>query len=120
MSTELLNGDEVRFINLVAARRVGGDPGAAPAAPHLALEGLPGERPALRAAHLGATLARPGAVEKAALPTALLAVICQLHRDGYRLVAPQGAAAGMIRGLSTGGVSVAGFAAWVEDRAIAD
>ncbi|MBV8529147.1 MAG: hypothetical protein JOZ75_12605 [Candidatus Dormibacteraeota bacterium] len=120
MSGELLSSDELRFINLVAVRRVGGRPEEVPAAPEVALADLQSERPVRRAARLGAALTRPGAVAHAALPTALLAVICQLNRDGYRLVAPQGAAAGMIRGLSTGGVSVDGFAAWVEDRAIAD
>ena len=119
MSRELLSGEELRFINLVAARRLGGDLAASPAAPGVALGDLQGMRPVRRAAQLGAELAQPGAVAEAALPTALLAVICQLNRDGYRLVAPQGAAAGMIRGLRTGGVSVEGFAAWVEDRAIA-
>ena len=120
MSGGLLTIDDLRFINLVAARRVAGDPAASPGAPDVALGELQNEKPVRRAAHLGAALARPGAVASAPLPTALLAVICQLSRDGYRLVAPQGAAAGMIRGLSTGGVSVDGFAAWVEDRAIAD
>lgn len=120
MSGAVLSGDELRFINLVAARRVGGDPAASPAAPDVVLAAMQSEPPVRRAAHLGAALARPGAVAQAPLPTALLAVICQLKRDGYRLVAPQGAAAGMIRGLRTGGVSLDGFAAWVEDRAIAD
>lgn len=120
MSGEVLSTEELRFINLVAARRVGGDPAASSAAPSLALGDLESERPVRRAAKLGAALARPGAVTAAPLPTALLAVICQLNRDGYRLVAPQGAAAGMIRSLSTGSLSAEGFAAWVEDRAIAD
>lgn len=120
MSGGLLSSEELRFINLVAARRVAKHPAASPASPGVALEDLQSDRPVRRAAQLGAALARPGAVAEAALPTALLAVICQLNRDGYRLVAPQGAAAGMIRGLSTGGVSVEGFAAWVEDRAIAN
>ena len=119
MSDAQLSLDELRFINLVAARRVGGDPGASPAPLSVAIDGTADERPARRVAELGAALARPGAVAEAALPTALLAVICQLGRDGYRLVAPQGAAAGMIRGLRTGAVSVDAFAAWVEDRSIA-
>ena len=119
MSRTVLSLDEVRFVNLVAARRVAGDARASPAAPDIVIEDVDGERPARRVAELGAALVRPGALTQAALPTALLAVICQLNREGYRLVAPQGAAAGMIRGLSTGGVTVEGFAAWVEDRAIA-
>ena len=120
MSGELLSSEELRFINLVAARRVGGDPAASPAAPGAALGDLESERPVRRAARLSAVVLRPGVVADAALPTALLVLICQLNRDGYRLVAPQGAAAGMIRGLSTGGVSAEAFAAWVEDRAIPD
>ena len=119
MSSEPLSSEELRFINLVAARRVAGDPAASPAAPGVLLGDLQRERPVRRAAQLGAALARPGVVAEAALPTALLAVICQLNRDGYRLVAPQGVAAGMIRGLRTRAVSVDSFAAWVEDRAIA-
>lgn len=115
----MLSVDEVRFINLVAARRVAGDAGASPASPDIVIDDVPGERSARRVAKLGAALARPGALTQAALPTALLAVICQLNRDGFRLVAPQGAAAGMIRGLSSGDVSVDGFAVWIEDRAIA-
>jgi prophage maintenance system killer protein len=69
---------------------------------------------------VAAAVLRPGALAGAALPTALLAVVCQLARDGYRLMAPQGAAAGMVRGLATGNVSVTAFAAWVEDRAVAE
>lgn len=119
MSEPVLTLDQLRFINLVAARRVGGDRASSPDAPQMVIEGLRGERAARRAAELAAALARPGALAEAALPTALLAVICQLNRDGYRLVAPQGVAAGMIRGLRTGAVGVDSFAAWVEDRAIA-
>ena len=119
MSEAVLSLDELRFINLVAARRTGADHRASPPPPHLVIDGLDGARPARRVAELGAALARPGALAEAALPTALLAVICQLGRDGYRLVAPQGVAAGMVRGLRTGAVSVDAFAAWVEDRAIA-
>lgn len=119
MSGKVLGVDELRFINLVAARRFAGDPSASPPQPQIVIEGLDGERPARRVAELGAALARPGALAEAELPTTLLAVLCQLNRDGYRLVAPQGAAAGMIRGLRTGAVSVDSFTAWVEDRAIA-
>jgi hypothetical protein len=118
MSAAPLDIDELRFINLVAARRFGHDAAASSALPDVEVGNEPDERPARRAAELAAALARPGAVAAAALPTALLAVICQLDRDGYRLVAPQGVAAGMIQGLRTGAVSVAAFAVWVEDRAI--
>ena len=118
MSDPALSIDQLRFINLVAARRVGGDEQASPAPPQIAPDDLHDGPPVRRIAELGAALARPGAVTETALPTALLAVICQLNRDGYRLVAPQGVAAGMIRGLSTGAVSVDAFAAWLEDRTI--
>jgi prophage maintenance system killer protein len=120
MSGVPLSVADVRFINLVAARRVCGDPAASPAPPETTLAEVRSQTPALRAAELAAALLRPGALSVAALPTALLAIVCQLDRDGYRLVAPQGAAAGMIRGLRNGSVSVSGFAAWVEDRAISE
>lgn len=116
----MLTVEEVRFINLVAARRVAHDAAAVPPPPHTTLDELSSEQPAHRAAQLGAALTRPGVLDEAALPSALLAVLCQLHRDGFRLVAPQGAVAGMVRGLSTGRVGQSDFAAWVEDRAIAD
>lgn len=118
MSSGLLSVDDVRFINLVAARRLCGDPGASPAPPQTTLGEVRSEKPAARAAELAAALLQPGALAVAALPTALLAVVCQLARDGYHLLAPQGAAAGMVRGLGNGDISVTGFAAWVEDRAI--
>ncbi|HEX6538306.1 MAG TPA: hypothetical protein VF155_03910 [Candidatus Dormibacteraeota bacterium] len=118
MTAALLGLDEVRFINLVAARRVAGDQSAAPDTPNARLEDVRSEEPPVRAAQLAAALARPGALAVAALPTALLAVVCQLRRDGLRLIAPQGVAAGMIRGLSTGRVGVEDFAAWLADRAI--
>ena len=120
MSGRVLTVDEVRFINLVAARRVAHDGAAAPAAPHTTLDEVTSEQPARRAAQLGSALTRAGVLDEAALPSALLAVLCQLHRDGFRLVAPQGAVAGMVRGLSTGRVGLSDFADWVEDRAIAD
>jgi hypothetical protein len=119
MSSAALSADQLRFINLVAARRIGGDAHASPAAPHVEFDGAQSAPAARRVAELGAALAHPGVVAETALPTVLLAVICQLHREGYRLVAPQGVAAGMIRGLNTGDVSVESFAAWLEDRTIA-
>ncbi|MGH7686966.1 MAG: hypothetical protein ACREN2_09140 [Candidatus Dormibacteria bacterium] len=120
MSGRVLTLEEVRFINLVATRRVAHDAAATPAPPHTTLEQVSSEQPAQRAAQLGAALTRPGALDEVALPSALLAVLCQLHRDGFRLVAPQGAVAGMVRGLSSGRVGLSDFAAWVEDRSIPD
>lgn len=119
MSAAPLGLAEVRFINLVAARRVAGDASASPNLTNLALDGVSADRASLRAAQLAAALSRPGALDVAALPTALLAVLCQLNRAGLRLMAPQGVAAGMIQALSTGRVDVDEFAAWVEDRAVA-
>ena len=118
MSGAPLAGDEVRFINLVAARRVTRGPTAAAETAHSGLDEVRSDQPPVRAAQLAAVLARPGTLAVAALPTTLLAVICQLRRDGLRLIAPQGVAAGMIRGLSTGRVGVDEFAAWLADRAI--
>lgn len=119
MSAAVLTGDEVRFVNLVAARRSGSlAPGWQP--PALALDPIDGDTPFARAAALAAALARPGVLETASLPTILLATCCQLRRDGHRLMAPQGVAAGMTRGLANGSVSAAEFAAWLKDRAVAD
>ena len=115
----MLGVDEVRFVNLVAARRFGSvDVAWQP--PALALDGLGAATAYMRAASLGAALARPGVLEVAALPTILLAVCCQLRRDGFRLMAPQGVAAGMVRGLAGGSVNATEFGAWLEDRAVAD
>lgn len=117
MSEGTLTADQLRFINLVARRRVLGEPDAV-APPPMSLDEISDPRPPRRAAALAAAVVRPGTLDGAALPTALLAVICQLDRDGFRLVAPQGAAAGMVRGLAAGEVSLGAFAAWLEDRAV--
>lgn len=119
MSERTVTADEVRFINLVARRRVLGE-SAATAPPSASLEQSTAPNPSRRAAELAAAILRPGTLAAAALPTALLAVVCQLGRDGFRLMAPQGAAAGMVRGLAAGEVSVGAFAAWLEDRAVAE
>lgn len=119
MSEPVLTAEEVRFINLVALRRVVGDAAAA-APPAVALEPIHGPTPSRRAAEVAAALLRPGVLERGALPTALLAVVGQLHRDRFRLVAPQGAAAGMVRELAIGAIDVTAFAAWVEDRAVVE
>lgn len=117
MSEPVLSADQLRFINLVARRRVLRDAGAA-APPLLSLDEISEPTRARHAAALAAAVVRPGVLDGAALPTALLAVVCQLDRDGFRLLAPQGAAAGMVRGLAHGAVSVGAFAAWLEDRAV--
>lgn len=116
MSAGAMSFDAVRFINLVAARRFAGV--ASPPAPRDDLESVGGATPFRRAASLAAVLLQPGVLEAAALPTALLAVACQLGREGYSLMAPQGAAAGMVRSLARGTTSIDMFAAWLEDRAV--
>jgi prophage maintenance system killer protein len=116
MSAGVISRDDVRFINLVAARRFAQV--ASPPSPSDVSDAVDGETPYRRAASLAAALLRPGVLEVAALPTALLAVACQLARDGYSLTAPQGAAAGMVRDLARGTTSIDVFAAWLEDRAV--
>jgi len=116
MSTDVIGLDAVRFINLVAARRFAGVDAAPPTGDFLGSAG--GDTPYERAAALAAAVVKPGALAVAALPTALLAVCCQLRREGYSLFAPQGAAAGMIRELATGVIEANRFAGWLQDRAV--
>ena len=116
MSADVIGLDAVRFINLVAARRFAGV--VDPPAPDDVLGSVSGDTPYQRAASLAWALVQPGALAVAALPTALLAVCCQLGRDGYGLMAPQGAAAGMIRGLANGTIQRSAFAGWLQDRAV--
>ena len=116
MSGEVMGLDAVRFINLVASRRFEGV--ADPPAPSDLLGSVGGDTPYQRAASLAWALVQPDAVAVAALPTALLAVCCQLGREGYGLMAPQGAAAGMIRALANGTIERTVFAGWLLDRAV--
>ncbi|MFN2582307.1 MAG: hypothetical protein ABR498_06155 [Candidatus Dormibacteria bacterium] len=110
-----LDPQQLRFINLVAARRFAHQEGDVPAPDVGEIDGATPQR---RAAALAAALMQPGAVETAAAQTALLAVCCQLRRDGLRLIAPQGVLAGMVRGLATGRVTADEFAAWLQDRSV--
>ena len=114
-----LRDADLRFVNLVAARRfAGGDPGAVDAAAlDAALAAAADGPPFTRAATLAAELVQRGVFSSAPLHTALLALHCSLSLDGFSLVAPQGVLAGMIRGLSRDG-DAAGVARWLEDRAV--
>lgn len=115
----VLSADDLRFINRIATARYGGaevgavDEVALAAALDAASEGSP----FVRAAALAGGLLGRMAFAAAALPTALLAVHCVLALEGFSLIAPQGVAAGMIRGLDGAG-DAATVARWLEDRAV--
>jgi hypothetical protein len=115
----VLSADEVRFINLVVTRRHGG--GGDPEPPRGLEEALAGviqTAPPARAAALAEALLRQAVFPSAPLQTALLALCCQLRLDGFNLLAPQGAAAGLIRELAAGKVDAAVLARWLEDRGV--
>jgi prophage maintenance system killer protein len=114
-----LTSADLRFINLVASRRFGGAREAAePRGLDSALEAVAAGTPYARAAALAAELIGRSVFAGAVLPTALLAMVTQLERDGLELLAPQGAIVGMIRELASGEVDVATVARWLEDRAV--
>ena len=50
--------------------------------------------------------------------TGLFVAFCALRVEGYQLAAPQGVLAGMIDGMGRERVTVAGLAAWLEDRSV--
>lgn len=110
----LLSAPELGFIRLVAARRFDG--------PAETTEGAPppaeGETAFARAAAVATAVLAAGH-SPATRPAALLAVCAQLSLDGYELLAPQGAAAGMIAGVAAGTVTATTLARWLEDRAVA-
>ena len=112
-----LSADDLHFINLVASRRFARVEGDVPAP---GIDAVEAPTPQARAAALATALLQAGAVNTAPAPTALLAVCCQLRRDGLRLIAPQGVLAGMIRGLENGRVAVGEFASWLQDRSVED
>jgi prophage maintenance system killer protein len=116
----VLTTADVRFINTVAARRFGAVESPEVDDTRLAevVAAQTAERNAYaRAASLAAVLLSGSAFSSAPQQTALLALHCSLSLDGVVLLAPQGVVAGMITGLATGG-DVAGFARWLEDRAV--
>lgn len=119
MSAAPLGADDLRFINLVASRRFSrNDPepaGDVEAAVGEAAAAVSAHR---RAAALAATLLQRHVFPSAPAQTALLALACQLRRDGFELVAPQGAVVGMVQGLASGRVDQETVARWLEDRAV--
>lgn len=118
--SEPLTAADLRFINLVAARRfaAGSEPHVEAGVLEAALAGATGSTPFARAATLAGSLLARRVFAVAPLHTALLVLHCSLTRDGLTLLTPQGVLAGMIRGLATGAEDVAGVARWLEDRAV--
>lgn len=110
---------DLRFINLVAARRfAGAQPGPIDeGALESVLSGSADGTPFARAAALAAAVVRRGVVASAPLHTAVLAMHCSLRLDGFSLLTPQGVLAAMIRGLAAGG-EVDAMARWLRDRAV--
>ena len=116
---EVLNAADLRFINLVAVRRFTEvDQPPPPEGLEEALDARSGSTAFTHAASLAAALLDRHVFGAAPQHTALLAMCCQLELDGYQLLAPQGVAAGMIRGVAAGEVDVDTVARWLEDRAV--
>ena len=113
-----LGETDLRFINLVAARRFAGSDASPPQALDAALAQVIGASPYERAASLAAVLLTEGVFTVAARPTAFLAMCVQLNLHGYDLLAPQGVAAGMMAGLAAGRLDVQAVARWLEDRSV--
>ncbi len=114
-----LDAADLRFINMVAARRFAAGTAASvdEAALEAALGDADGATPYLRAAALGAALLRRRVFPGAPLHTALLTLHCALALEHLTLLAPQGVAAGMVRDLQEDG-EVEAVARWLEDRAV--
>ena len=115
----MLTAADVRAVNSVAVRRFAAGRGDVDEA---VVEALTAEQSAsatafVRAATLAAGLLTRRAVTGAPLHTALLVLHCSLSLDGFLLLAPQGVAAGMVRGLAAG-TDPAAMARWLEDRAV--
>jgi prophage maintenance system killer protein len=117
----MLRPTDLRFVNRVTARRfAGGEPGPLDEASVDAAiaEAAKAEGTAfVRIATLAASLLQGHAFASAPLPTALLILHCGLALEGYALIAPQGVAAGMIRGAAEDG-DASRLARWLEDRAV--
>lgn len=114
----LLTAADLRFVNLVAARRFGGRAPIEPDDLDGALRSVTGATPPQRAAAIAGALLGRRVFEVAPLPTALLAMTAQLDREGLQLLAPQGATVGMVRELALGSGDVAVVARWLEDRSV--
>jgi hypothetical protein len=103
----------------VASRRfAGGDPGPEGDVDAAITAIDAGSSPHHRAAAIAALLLQRRVFSSAAAETALLAMTCQLRRDGFELVAPQGAVVGMVQGLASGRMDEPTVARWLEDRAM--
>jgi prophage maintenance system killer protein len=114
-----LSAADLRFIYRVASARFGGSepPDVDDDALAAAVAQADGATPYARAAALVAYLLDRRVFPAAALQAALLTLHCALALDGLSLLAPQGAAAGMVRELSKGGDADM-MARWLEDRAV--
>jgi len=117
--TPQLTSADLRFINLVAARRFTDVP--EPRSDDSVLAACLGDADAAtaheRAALLAGALVRRHAFAVAPLQTVLLVIHCALVLEGFTVLAPQGAAVGMLRELGDGG-DPAVLARWLEDRAV--
>jgi len=113
-----LGETDLRFINLVAARRFAGSDPSPPQALDAALAQVTGVSAYERAASLAGVLVAGGVFAVAPRPTAFLAMCVQLNLHGYDLLAPQGVAAGMMAGLAAGRLDVHAVARWLEDRSV--
>jgi hypothetical protein len=117
--SDVLSATDCCFVNLVASRKYGaGDP-APPAGLDDALAAVSGKSPHERAASLAVSLLGRHVFETASAETALLVMLCQLNRDGFELVAPQGAVVGMLQGARSGSVDGGALTRWLEDRSVA-
>jgi hypothetical protein len=116
-----LSEDDLRFANLVAVRRFGGEQAQPETGDLAALASRAGgATPYERAASLAAAALTEGAFARLEQPTALLVMCAQLALDGLQLLAPQGAVVGMVRELAGGEVGVDSVARWLEDRSVPD
>lgn len=116
--TATLTGEDLRFINRVAARRfAGGDP-VEPDASALdeAVRAGAGDSALSSSTQLLSALMTQRVFTAASEQTALLALHASLALRGLTLLAPQGVLVGMIRTLARG--DHAGFERWLEDRVV--
>lgn len=117
----MLGPTDVRFVNRVAARRcAGGEPGPLDegSVDAAIAEAATAEGTAfVSIATLAVSLLQRHVFASAPLPTALLILHCGLALEGYALIAPQGVAAGMVRGAADDG-DASRLARWLEDRAV--
>src|ERR1700726_2196191 len=107
---------DLRFINLVAARRFAGSDPAPPQALDAALAQVTGVSAFQRSASLAAVLLASGVFSVAPRPTAFLAMCVELNLHGYDLLAPQGVAAGMMAGPAAGRPDRHAGAGWGEEE----